>query len=130
MAIREQTPNTRSDQTQEETVARIAFALPCLPGGGQKLRELAEQCRGPRREEFDYFHRRVGLTREDWYLQQSPQGEIWNFAMEGDPLGAIQKVSASDHPFDVWFMERVKEIHGVDFTQPLPGPPPEHIFEG
>ena len=111
-------------------MARLAFTVPCLPGGGDKLREMAAQCRGPRRAEFEDFHRRLGLTREGWYLQQSPQGEVFILTLEGDPMGAIQKLAASDHPFDQWFKERSREVHGVDFNQPLQGPPPEQVFEG
>ncbi len=50
--------------------------------------------------------------------------------LEGDPQGAIGKLAGSDHPFDRWFKEQVREIHGVDFNQPMAGPPPEQIFEG
>jgi hypothetical protein len=91
---------------------------------------MAEECRGSRRAEFEDFHRRVGLSKESWYLQQSPQGELFVLVIEGDPLGAVQKLGASNESFDVWFRERAKEVHGVDFSQPLPGPPPEQVFEG
>lgn len=108
----------------------LALALPCLPGGAIKARALADECHGPRQAEFEEFHRRVGLTGERWYLQQTPQGELIVLVLEGDPPGAIGKLSASNHPFDRWFKEQVREIHGVDFNQPLPGPPPEQIFAG
>src|SRR5579859_852865 len=108
----------------------LALALPCLPGGAAKARQVADACHGPRRAEFEEFHRRVGLTGERWYLQQTPQGELLVLVLEGDPEGAIGKLGASDHPFDRWFKEQVREIHGVDFNQTLPGPPPEQIFAG
>ena len=111
-------------------MASLALALPCLPAGGEKLRHLAEECRGPRRAEFQDFHRRMGLTSERWYLQHTPQGELFILTLEGDPAGAIQKLGASDHPFDQWFKEQARAVHGVDFNQPLPGPPPDLIFEG
>lgn len=109
-------------------MATLALALPCLPGGADKARQLADECAGQRRAEFDDFHRRAGLTAERWYLQQTPQGELILVVLEGDPQGAIGKLGASEHPFDRWFKERVREIHGVDFNQPLPGPPPEQIL--
>ena len=111
-------------------MASLAITLPCLPGGGEKLRSLARECDGARRAEFDDFHRRVGLSGERWYLQQTAQGEVCIITMEGDPGGAIAKLGSSDHPFDVWFREAVREVHGVDFARPLPGPPPEMVFEG
>jgi len=84
----------------------------------------------PRRAEYEEFHRRVGLIGASAYLQQTPQGELFILVLEGDPQGAIGKLGASDHPFDRWFKEQVRAIHGVDFNQPLPGPPPEEIFAG
>lgn len=108
----------------------LALALPCRPEGAAKARQVAAACSGPRRAEFEEFHRRVGLTAERWYLQQTPQGELILVVLEGDPQGAMAKLGASDHPFDRWFKEQVREIHGVDFNEPLPGPPPEQIFAG
>ena len=111
-------------------MANLAIALPCLPGGGAKLREIAAECSNGRRTEFEDFHRRVGLTVERWYLQQTPMGELCLITIDGDPLGAMAKLAASDHPFDVWFKDQIKLVHGVDFGQPMPGPPPEQVFEG
>ena len=110
-------------------MASLAIALPCLPGGADKLRALARECSGPRRPEFDDFHRRVGLSGERWFLQQTPQGELLILTLEGDPAGALAKLGASDHPFDIWFREAVREVHGVDLSQPPAGPPPELVFE-
>ena len=111
-------------------MGELAIALPCLPGGAEKLRELAATCAGSRRAEFEDFHRRVGLSGERWFLQQTPQGELLIVALDGDAGAAMQKLGSSDHPFDVWFREQCRLVHGVDFTQPLPGPPPEMVFEG
>src|ERR1051326_2960801 len=108
----------------------FAIALPCLPGGAEKLRAVAAACAGSRREEFEDFHRRVGLTGERWFLQQTPQGELVIVTLDGDAAGSMKKLGASDHPFDVWFREQVRQVHGVDFTQPPVGPPPELVFEG
>ena len=51
-------------------MATMAISLPCLPGGAAKLREFADEVRGPRRAEFEDFHRRAGLTAERWFVQQ------------------------------------------------------------
>src|SRR5690349_9897760 len=110
-------------------MATLALALPCLPGGADKARQFAAACRD-RRQEFEEFHRRVGLTAERWYLQQKPQGTLLVLVLEGDPQGAVAKLASSSDQFDRWFKEQAREIHGVDFGQPLPGPPPEQVFEG
>lgn len=111
-------------------MATLAISLPCLPGGAARLRDAASELNGRRRAEFEDFHRRAGLTCERWFIQQTPQGEVVNLVLEGDPLHAISVLAASNEPFDVWFREQVKSAHGVDFSQPLPAPPPELVFEG
>ena len=111
-------------------MATLAISLPCLPGGADNLREFAAEVAGPRREEFEDFHHRAGLTAERWFVQQTPQGDVLNLVLEGDPMRAIGVLATSDVPFDVWFREKAKVVHGVDFTQPLPVPPPELVFEG
>lgn len=111
-------------------MATMAIALPCLPGGSEKLKDIAAELSGPRRAEFDDFHRRAGLTAERWYLQQTPNGDLLNLVLEGEPLQAIGVLAASSEPFDVWFREQVKAVHGVDFAKPLEAPPPELLFEG
>lgn len=39
------------------------------------------------------------------------------------------KVATSDHEDDVRFREFVKDVHGMDLTQPPPGPLPELVFD-
>jgi hypothetical protein len=69
------------------------------------------------------------LTAERWFLQQTPQGDLFVLVLEGDPSRALSALAGSQVPFDVWFKDRAKEIHGVDFDQPPPGMP-EAVFEG
>lgn len=110
-------------------MASLAIALPCLPGGAGRLRALAEELSGPRRSEFEDFHRRVGLTAERWFLQRAPEGELLILNLEGDPAGALAKLAISDHSFDTWFRNAVRDVHGVDLSQPPAGPPPELVLE-
>jgi hypothetical protein len=46
-------------------------------------------------------------------LQEGPGGDEF-----------MAKVGASSNDFDKWFASSVKEIHGLDVTQPPPGPMP------
>jgi hypothetical protein len=39
----------------------------------------------------------------------------------------MQSIATSDDPFDEWFRELVKEVHGIDMTES--GPPPELVLE-
>ena len=41
----------------------------------------------------------------------------------------FEAYASSQKPFDVWYREQVKDIHGVDFSLPLPGPLPEVFID-
>lgn len=111
-------------------MASLAFAVPILPGKTEDLKRLAEEIKGPRRSEFEESQRRLGVTRENWYIQETPQGDTLVVYMEAaNPVGVLQGIAASQEPFERWFKEKVLEINGMDLNQPPPGPPAEVILE-
>ncbi len=111
-------------------MATLAFALPCLPGGDEFLRNFSLDLNGSRNEEFEGFNSRLGLKKHNCYLMQTPQGPLAIVYLESDDmLGAFQKLAISDHPFDVWFRDQAAQVHGVDFAKPFPAPLPEMVFE-
>jgi hypothetical protein len=47
--------------------------------------------------------------------------------MQGRELGSyLEKVFSSADPFDVWFANELREVHGIEPSQP--GPVIEHVF--
>ena len=111
-------------------MASLASAFPVLPGKWEALRRFTQEMGGPRRSEYEASRRRLGITIERSYLQQTPQGDLVIVYTEADhPEDLLERIAASQDPFDVWFKQQLQEIHGVDFNQPPPGPPPELIFD-
>ena len=41
----------------------------------------------------------------------------------------MPKLAASDNEFDRWFASKILEVHGMDISQPPPGPMPELYFD-
>ena len=56
------------------------------------------------------------------YLQHTPMGDYVTAYLEaeGDVLEAFGKLSSSDLDIDRYMVKAAREIHGADFTQPLP----------
>ena len=100
-----------------------AIAIPLVPGQTDAWRAMARELAGPRREEFAGFHQRVGLRVENWYLQRTPGGDLAIVYLEGDIPACFEALARSDHPFERWFKERLLQIEGIDFAEPLPGLP-------
>ena len=111
-------------------MASIAFALPLTPGKTQEWRQWSQEMVGPRQSEYKASRQRLGITTEQSFLQQTPQGDMAVIYIEAaDPGRAFQGLATSQDPFDVWFRQRVKDLfNGVDLTQPQP--PPELVFDG
>jgi hypothetical protein len=106
------------------------MAFPILPEKAEQWKHFSQEMAGPRRSEFAASHKRVGETREVAYLQHTPQGDMAVLYIEAqDVQRALEGLGMSQEPFDVWLREQVKEIHGVDLSQPLPGPLPEAIVD-
>jgi hypothetical protein len=104
-------------------------AFPVLPGKEDDARTLAQETLD-RREEYEPSQRRLGVTKEEWSLQQTPMGSMVVVRFEApDVAKAFEGGAQSEEAFDVWFRQRVKEVSGVDLSEPMPGPLPEIIFD-
>ncbi len=80
-------------------------------------------------EEFNDFNSRMGLTTHKVWLVQTPDGPLAVVNHEGPgEADFMQKVTTSDHPFDEWFRNSISGFHGIDFSQPPPGPMPEKMM--
>jgi hypothetical protein len=104
-------------------------AFPVLPGKEQASKDFGKACMGPRRKERSEYLKRVGITKEAWYLQNMPQGSIVLVYFEASNAAkAFETLAMSKEPFDVWFKDQVLQITGFDLSKPPAGPPPEQIF--
>jgi hypothetical protein len=106
----------------------VAFVAPLLPGKAEDHRQFCEELLGARRDEYEASRRRLGITREGAWHQETPAGTVSVIYLEADdPGAATQGMGTSTDPFDEWFRERVREIHGFDLASPPP--PSEQVLD-
>ena len=111
------------------TMALIAIAIPILPDKMEQWRAFVGELNGGRKRDFQESRRRVGL-HERTFLQHTPMGSMVIVTLEGDdPAGSFAKIFQADDEFTRWFVQQVKDTHGFDLTQPMPGPMPELIAD-
>jgi hypothetical protein len=102
---------------KEVPMTLLAYAFPIQPGKTSAWRKWADELNGPRQREFAASRERVGV-RERTFLQQTSQGDLVIVTLEGeDPADAFGRMMTSTDPFTAWFLEQVKEFHGMDVTQ-------------
>jgi hypothetical protein len=110
-------------------VQRTVLAFPVLPGKTDAdARRMADRF-VERPEEYVQSRRRLGVSLERAYLQNTPMGSfvVAYVESEGDFDAINAATVASDLPIDKFFVETVKDVHGFDMTQPPPGAAPETI---
>jgi hypothetical protein len=107
----------------------MAFVAPILPGKTQSDREAMESCaHGDRQADFQASRRRAGVTRESVWIQSTPGGDVAVVVIEApDVQAAMGAVATSQEPFDSWFREHIRDIHGMDLAEGFP--PPEQILD-
>ena len=111
-------------------MAGLAIAAPVVPEKLAEWREFSLSIsEGSRRDEYAAFVKKSGLSRLRCWLHQGPKGPMAIILYEGEkPGGFIELMSTSTEPFAVWFRESVKNLHGMDLSQPL-GPLPELLTD-
>ena len=107
----------------------IAFAAPVLPGKTEADRANMESvAHGERKADHAASRKRHGVTREAVWIQQTPAGDVAVVYLEADDLqAAFAGIGSSQDPFDVWFRDMVRDIHGIDLAQGFP--PPEQMLD-
>jgi hypothetical protein len=110
-------------------MALNAVVFPILPGKSDEWREFIAELNGPRRAEFAASRAAAG-AHERTYLQPTPMGDVVIVTLEADDPGRAfgQMMSATD-PFSLWFLDRVKALHGVDLSVPMTGSPSELVID-
>ena len=110
-------------------MAELAIAVPILPGKTEAWKEFTRELES-RRSEHEEVWRRLGGIRHVSWLQQTPEGDMVLVYYEAEDIDRVfQEFATSDDPLMVWFRERVKDIHGMDLSQPLPLSFPEKYMD-
>ena len=99
----------------------VCVVFPILPGKTNAARDFMRELDTTRKAEFDRSERRIGITKEVWFLAPAPGGDQLVGYMESDDFGrALGLFAQSRDEFDLWFKRRLAEATGVDLNNPPP----------
>jgi hypothetical protein len=102
-----------------------AYAIPIQAGKSEVARWFIQEVLGPRRQDYDDLQRRLGTTRECYFFQRSPEGDVLIVYGEGTGTPLHQVLDPERNPFDRWLLEQTQEMTGADpteFGEELPEP--------
>jgi hypothetical protein len=111
-------------------MASLGMALPLLPGKTEDWKRWCQEVESSRLNEFQASRKRLGITREASFLQQSPLGDMGVIYIEAEDIASVFLGQAtSQESFDVLFRQKTQEFFGLDLTQPPSGPPPQTLLD-
>jgi len=107
----------------------IAIAMPIAPDKFEQWKSFTNRLNTDLKADFKQSRDSVGV-HERTFLQKTPDMNLVIVTLEGDdPMGSFAKLANKNDEFTKWFVGQVKDVHGVDISQPLPGPPPELVVD-
>jgi len=110
-------------------MSRSLLAFPVLPGKTDDDAKLSANEFRARPREYEASRQRAGITLERAYLQKTPMGDFVVAYIESslEFAASARLMAESDLAIDGFFARTTKEVHGIDMTQVLQGPPPETV---
>jgi hypothetical protein len=107
----------------------IAFTIPILPGKVEAFRSAQRRFAIDRAAEFAASRRRLGITREQGFVQRTPAEDVAVVVFEtADPGRMLAGTATSPEPIDVDFRRYLLETFGLDVTRAT-APPSEQVFD-
>lgn len=115
----------------------IILTFPILAGKVEAWRRFCQELSGSRRPMYEASRQRLGVTRERVALVETAFGAAAVTTLEAPDVDrALGQIIASTGPFDRWYREKVRELHGINlaayeqYLQHTPFPPEQElIFE-
>ena len=113
----------------------IVLTFPILDGKVEAWRRFCQELCGFRQQPYEDSRQRLGITHERLALVETSFGATAVTTLEApDVAQALGQIIASDLQFDVWYREKLQELHGVNlagyeqFAQPIPLPPNQELL--
>jgi hypothetical protein len=115
------------NKEKEAPMSGIVLTFPILAGKVEAWRRFCQELSGTRRKSYETSRQRIGITYERLVLVDTAYGATSVTTLEApDAAQALGQIIDSSLPFDVWYRERLKDLHGVNltgykqFSQPIP----------
>jgi hypothetical protein len=82
---------------------QICLVVPIMAGTTAEARDFMRELKEKRKPGYDQSERRIGITKEVWYLAHTPAGDQFVAYTETPDFGrALSLFSASRGEFDLW----------------------------
>jgi hypothetical protein len=107
---------------------QICLVVPITHGRSEAARAFMRELEEVRKADYERSERRIGISKEVWYLAQTGTGDLLVGYMESaDFARALSLFSHSEDEFDVWFKGQLAHATGLDLNNPPTNGLPEKL---
>ena len=97
---------------------RTTLLFPIRKDATDDLEKFAARITGPDAALFDRSQRRAGISKEYWFLHDTPAGKLVVFYVEADDVAkALGTFVASQEPDDLMLKDQVGKLTGIDMAR-------------
>ena len=108
----------------------VTFVALILPGMDEAWRRFIQEMRDLHGNEYDESRRRAGITEEAIWLVESASAAWIIVHLEAmDPSAALKELTSSELPFDQWYRDQFRALHGLDLSRLFVVEPHQPIFK-
>ena len=95
----------------------IVLTFPILSGKAEAWRRFCQELAGSRRKPYEASRKRLGITREQLALNESAFGATSITTLESPDIAkALRQIIVSKDAFDIWYRERLHDLHGISLS--------------
>ena len=110
-------------------MGEVVISVPILPGKKGAFEELCRTLQGAKSKEVAEMLKRHGGTKETWFIESSPSGDVCIVYWEApQPSKPMEEFVTSRHPFDMWLKAELHKVTGIDLNNPPPMEFPKQVF--
>ena len=121
LALEFKLPSDLLAAATQPLTAGIVLTFPLLSGKVEAWRRFCQELAGSRRNVYTLSRRRLGVTREQMTLRDSPLGSVATTTLQAPDLPRVLgELILSTLPFESWYRERLQDLHGIQLTGCVP----------
>lgn len=95
----------------------IVLTFPILTGKVEAWRRFCQELAGSQRKPYEASRQRLGITCERLALVETAFGSTAVTTLEAPDIDqALGQIIASNRSFDIWYRDRLQELHGINLA--------------
>ena len=110
-------------------MAQLQIVYLLRSGTQEQWRRLYQEIAESRREEFEAFCRRIGITQVQVRLVQLLHNDLMLMTLHTqEPQQTLQELATAERPLERWLRAQLQGLLGWNVQDVLPAPPSDLIF--